>query len=194
MAVGAQREKILPQVSSEEEIDSIFKSPENLKHQTILMTIYSAGLRISELTNLKIKDIDSKRMQIRAEQGKGKKDRYILLSKKNLEVPRAYVSRESPVEYLFEGQGSSADKPIKYSKKSIENILKAAVAKTKIKKKVTPHTLRHSFATHLLENSIDIRYIQSLLGHESPKTTQIYTHITTKGFDQIISPLDALDL
>ncbi|MDG1278341.1 MAG: tyrosine-type recombinase/integrase [Algoriphagus sp.] len=188
------REKTLPEVCSEEEIVAIFKSVANLKHKAILMTIYSAGLRISELTNLKIKDIDSKRMQIRVEQGKGKKDRYTLLSQKNLEVLRAYVSRESPVEYLFEGQGSSADKPIKYSKTSIENILRAAVAKTKIKKKVTPHTLRHSFATHLLENGTDIRYIQSLLGHDSPKTTQIYTHITTKGFSQIKSPLDKLDI
>lgn len=188
------REKTLPEVCSEEEIVAIFKSVANLKHKAILMTIYSAGLRISELTNLKIKDIDSKRMQIRVEQGKGKKDRYTLLSQKNLEVLRAYVSRESPVEYLFEGQGSSADKPIKYSKTSIENILRAAVAKTKIKKKVTPHTLRHSFATHLLENGTDIRYIQSLLGHDSPKTTQVYTHITTKGFSQIKSPLDKLDI
>jgi site-specific recombinase XerD len=188
------REKTLPEVCSEEEIVAIFKAVANLKHKAILMTIYSAGLRVSELINLRIKDIDSKRMQIRVEQSKGKKDRYTLLSNRTLLLLREYIIKERPHHYLFEGQESTAEKPMKYSTTSISAILKAAVSKTTIKKKITVHTLRHSFATHLLERGTDIRYIQSLLGHESPKTTQIYTHITTKGFDQIISPLDALDL
>jgi site-specific recombinase XerD len=188
------REKALPEVCSEEEIVAIFKATENLKHKAILMTIYSAGLRISELINLKIKDIDSNRMQIRIEQAKGKKDRYTILSPKTLKILREYFKNEKPSEFLFEGQGSTNEKPIPYSARSIQAILKQSLEITRIKKKVTIHTLRHSFATHLLENGTDLRYIQSLLGHESPKTTQIYTHITTKGFDQIISPLDKLDI
>ncbi|AFL83658.1 site-specific recombinase XerD [Belliella baltica DSM 15883] len=188
------REKILPEVLSEEEVSAILKATINLKHRAILMTIYSAGLRISELINLKIKDIDSNRMQIRIEQGKGKKDRYTLLSSKALEILRIYIKQERPHYYLFEGQGSKIEKPLKYSARSIQSILKQSLQRTEIKKKITVHTLRHSFATHLLENGTDLRYIQSLLGHESPKTTQIYTHITTKGFDQIKSPLDGLDI
>lgn len=188
------REKMLPEVCSEEEIISILKATTNLKHKAILMTIYSGGLRISELVNMKIKDIDSKRMQIRVEQGKGKKDRYTLLSKKTLDILRLYIKQERPIKYLFEGQASKEQKPVPYSARSIQAILKQSIKKTGIKKKVTVHTLRHSFATHLLENGTDLRYIQALLGHESPKTTQIYTHITTKGFDQIKSPMDGLDI
>jgi integrase/recombinase XerD len=188
------REKALPEVLSEEEVLLILKSIKNLKHKAILMTIYSAGLRISELVNLKIKDIDSNRMQIRVEQAKGKKDRYTVLSEKTLEILRRYIKQERPFEYLFEGQGSRKELPVRYSTTSISAILKKAVKSVGISKNVTVHTLRHSFATHLLERGTDLRYIQSLLGHESPKTTQIYTHITTKGFDQIKSPLDGLDL
>ncbi len=182
-----RREKSLPTVLSEQEITEILNAVENIKHKAI--SIYSAGLRISEVINLKLKDIDSKRMQIRVEQSKGKKDRYTLLSVKTLEVLRKYFIEHKPKDWLFEGQTGG-----KYSARSIQSILRAAVAKTNIKKPVTPHTLRHSFATHLLENGTDLRYIQSLLGHESSKTTEIYTHITTKGFDQIKSPLDKLNI
>ncbi len=189
-----QREKILPQVCSEEEIVSIFRCTENLKHRTILMTIYSAGLRISELINLKIIHIDSDRMQIRVLQSKGKKDRYTLLSQKNLKLLREYIRIYRPHEYLFEGQRSTPQKPLPYTSRSIQSFLKDSVKKAGISKNVTVHTLRHSFATHLLEHGTDLRYIQSLLGHESSKTTEIYTHITTKGFDQIVSPLDQLNL
>jgi integrase/recombinase XerD len=193
-----QREKILPQVCSEEEIVSIFKSTENLKHRTILMTIYSAGLRISELINLKIAHIDSHRMQIRVVQSKGKKDRYTLLSHKNLKLLREYMRAYKPHEYLFEGQTSTRQLPIPYTSRSIQAFLKESVKKAGISKNVTAHTLRHSFATHLLEHGTDLRYIQSLLGHESSKTTVPIaigiTHITTKGFDQIVSPLDQLNL
>ncbi len=184
-----RREKTLPTVLSEEEISAILNSVDNLKHRAILITIYSAGLRISEVINLKIKDIDSKRMQIRVEQGKGKKDRYSILSAITLDILRRYFSMYKPKQWLFEGQSGE-----KYSVRSIQSILRIAVAKTNITKKVTPHTLRHSFATHLLENGTDLRYIQSLLGHDSSKTTEIYTHITTKGFDQIKSPLDKLNI
>lgn len=184
-----RREKTLPTVLSEEEVSQILNAIINIKHKAILMTIYSAGLRISEAINLKIKDIDSERMQIKICQSKGKKDRYTILSQKALQILREYFKQYKPKEWLFEGQYGE-----RYSDRSIQSILRIAVEKTSIKKKVTVHTLRHSFATHLLENGIDLRYIQSILGHESSKTTEIYTHITTKGFDQIKSPLDKLNL
>ena len=188
------KEKQLPVVCSEEEITAILKATENLKHKAIMMTIYSAGLRISELVGLRITDIDADRMQIRVQQAKGKKDRYTLLSKKTLEILTTYQQEFKPMYWLFEGQPSVPGKPAQYSTTSIGAVLKQAVAKAGVKKKVTVHTLRHSFATHLLEHGTDLRYIQHLLGHENPKTTQIYTHITTKGFDQLKSPLDGLDI
>jgi integrase/recombinase XerD len=182
-------EKTLPVVLNQEEICAILNATTNLKHKAILMTIYSAGLRISEAINLKINAIDSQRMQIRVEQAKGKKDRYTILSVKTLEVLRQYFQVYKPKVWLFEGQTGG-----QYSDRSIQAIFKDAVAKTKIIKRVTVHTLRHSFATHLLENGTDLRYIQTLLGHESSKTTEIYTHVTTKGFEQIKSPLDKLNI
>lgn len=182
-------EKSLPVVLSEDEISAIITATSNLKHKTILMTIYSAGLRVSEAINLKIEDIDSQRMQIRVEQSKGKKDRYTLLSVKTLDILRKYFHVYKPKVWLFEGI-----KGEQYSDRSIQTILKTAVSKTNIRKRVTVHTLRHSFATHLLESGTDLRYIQTLLGHESSKTTEIYTHVTTKGFEQIKSPLDKLNI
>lgn len=184
-----KKEKALPVVLSEEEIVRIFKNVENLKHKAILMVIYSAGLRISECVNLKIKDIDSNRMQIRIEQAKGKKDRYTLLSTKTLDFLRTYFKAYRPKVYLFEGQFGD-----QYSARSIQTIFQDTVKKAGITKKVTVHSLRHSFATHLLENGTNLRYIQSLLGHSSSKTTEVYTHITTKGFEQLKSPMDGLDI
>jgi integrase/recombinase XerD len=184
-----REESYLPEVLSKEEVTAILNATENLKHKAILITIYSSGLRIGEAISLRIKDIDSQRMQIRVEQGKGKKDRYTLLGVKTLEVLRKYVAEYKPKEWLFEGQKGEM-----YSQKSIQLLLKKAVEKTGIKKHITVHTLRHSFATHLLEAGTDLRYIQSLLGHANSKTTEIYTHITTKGFDQIKSPLDSLNI
>ncbi|TAD95123.1 MAG: recombinase XerD [Bacteroidetes bacterium] len=183
------KEKALPTVLSMEEITTILKAPTNLKHKAILTIIYSAGLRIGELINLKIKDIDSERKQIRVEQGKGKKDRYTLLSLKTLDLLRIYFKKYKPKEYLFEGQEGG-----QYSARSVQAFFQEICKKVGIKKKVSVHSLRHSFATHLLENGTDLRYIQVLLGHESSKTTEIYTHVTTKGFDQIKSPLDHLDI
>ena len=183
------KEKALPTVLNVDEITSILKGITNLKHKAILTLIYSAGLRISEATNLKIKDIDSKRMQIKIEQSKGKKDRYTLLSVKTLALLRTYFKEYKPTEYLFEGQDGG-----QYSARSIQTFFQEICEKVGILKKVSVHTLRHSFATHLLENGTDLRYIQVLLGHESSKTTEIYTHVTTKGFDQIKSPLDDLDI
>jgi site-specific recombinase XerD len=180
-------EKKLPEVMSEEEITKLFSSLENLKHKAILMLTYSAGLRVGEVVRLVIKDIDSNRMQIRIQQGKGKKDRYTILSVTILELLRDYFKFYKPQIYLFEGA-----KGVQYSTRSIQQIMRDAVIKSGIKKNVSVHSLRHSFATHLLEHGTDLRYIQSLLGHDSSKTTEIYTHVTTKGFDQIKSPLDNL--
>jgi len=184
-----RKEKILPSVLSEEEIKRIFEKVKNLKHKCLLMTCYSGGLRISEVLNLKLIDIDSSRMLINIKGGKGKKDRVTLLSVKLLNLLREYYKLYKPNEYLFVGQMGG-----KYSERSAQLVLKKAANNAGIKRRVTLHTLRHSFATHLLENGTDIRYIQSLLGHSSPKTTQIYTHITTKGIDQIKNPLDNLGI
>ena len=183
-----RKERTLPTVLNEKEISDLLKATDNIKHRAIMMLAYSSGMRLSELVNVKVKDIDSGRMQIRIEQAKGKKDRYSILSKKLLEVLREYFKKYKPKVWLFEGMPGE-----QYSARSIQNIVQAAVKKAGIKKKVSVHTLRHSFATHLLEHGTDLRYIQSLLGHESSKTTEMYTHITTKGFDQIVSPLDNLE-
>ena len=183
------KERTLPIVLNEQEISALLKSISNIKHRAIVMLAYSSGMRLGELTNIRVKDIDSQRMQIRVEQGKGKKDRYTILSKKLLETLREYFKKYQPKEWLFEGASGE-----QYSGRSIQTIVKEASKKAGIKKKVGVHTLRHSFATHLLENGTDLRYIQSLLGHESSKTTEVYTHVTTKGFDQIKSPLDNLDI
>jgi integrase/recombinase XerD len=184
-----REETYLPEVLSEQEVTAILNATINLKHKAILMTIYSAGLRIGEAINLKIKDIDSQRMQIRVEQSKGKKDRYTLLGNKTLEILRKYVTEYKPKVWLFEGEGGD-----QYSSKSIQMVLKKSVIIVGLRKRIIAHTLRHSFATHLLEAGTDLRYIQSLLGHSSSKTTEIGTHITTKGFDQITNPLDKLNI
>ena len=183
------KEKILPTVLSEEEVKSILATVENLKHRCILLTIYSAGLRISELINLKIADIDSKRNIINIKSAKGKKDRYSLLSDKLLIYLRQYYLEYKPKVWLFEGQYGG-----QYTESSIQQIFRRACIHAKIKKHATVHTLRHSFATHLLEHGTDLRYIQELLGHSSSKTTEIYTHITKKGMEQVKSPLDNLEI
>ncbi len=184
-----KKEKILPNVLSEQEVLQILNNTDNLKHKAILSLIYSAGLRRGELINMKIKDIDSQRMYVIIRQGKGRKDRYSILSEKVLELLRRYVKQYKPVEWLFEGQFGG-----QYGASSIQHILRDAVAASKIRKKVTVHTLRHCFATHLLERGTDIRYIQELLGHQSSKTTEIYTHITQRGLGKIKSPLDNFDI
>lgn len=182
-----RREKILPEVLSEEEVVKLFQSVTNLKHKCILMVLYSGGLRLSEVVALKITDIDSKRMMIFIRGGKGNKDRYTLLSRELLIWLRNYYRKEKPERWLFEGVTGG-----QYSIRSVQNIMREAVKTAGIKKHATVHTLRHSFATHMLENGTDLRYIQNLLGHNSTKTTEIYTHITTKGIEQLVSPFDRL--
>jgi site-specific recombinase XerD len=182
-----KKERKLPSVLSKEEVQKIIKQPRNIKHRCILMMLYSAGLRRSELINLRIGDIDSRRMLIRINQGKGNKDRYTLLSKQMLLELRIYYQSFQPKDWLFEGQGG---KP--YSGTSIENIFRSALQKSGVKKKASPHTLRHSFATHLLEQGINLRYIQELLGHSSTKTTEIYTRVSNQKLSEIQNPLDKL--
>jgi integrase/recombinase XerD len=183
------KERHLPTVLSEEETKRIMNSVSNLKHKTVLLTIYSAGLRISEGINLKITDIDKNRNLIFVKDAKGKKDRYTLLSKKLIPYLDRYITEYKPKLWLFEGQDGG-----QYSQRSIQAVLTEACKIAGITKKATVHTLRHSFATHMLEHKYDLRYIQELLGHSSPKTTQIYTHITRRGMDQLESPLDKMDL
>lgn len=183
-----KKERKLPDVLSKEEVRKILTALENKKHITILNLIYSAGLRVSELTNLKIEDIDSNRMLIKVRQGKGKKDRYVMLSESILIQLREYYKEYKPIKWLFEG-GKNGNH---ITSRTVQRIFGNACEKAKINKDASVHTLRHSFATHLLETGVDIRYIQELLGHSSSKTTEIYTHVTTKNIANIKSPLDEL--
>ncbi|MCF8223645.1 MAG: site-specific integrase [Bacteroidales bacterium] len=180
-----KKEKRLPQVLCKEDINKLFEVTKNLKHKCILMTIYSGGLRRGELINLRTEDIDSGRMLIRIIGSKGNKDRYTILSEKLLELLREYYKEYRPKKYLFEGQDGGM-----YSPSSIENIVKKAAQKAGIRKNITPHSLRHSFATHLLEQGISLRHIQEILGHNSSKTTEIYTHVATNEIGKIKNPLD----
>lgn len=184
-----KKEKALPAVLNEDEIIRLFRALDNIKHKCMLMLAYSAGLRLGEILRLKLKDIDRERMQIRVEQSKGKKDRYTKLSGRFLVLFDQYLEKYKPVDLVFEGAAGA-----EYSASSLQTIMKAATIKAGILKPATMHTLRHTFATHSLENGVDLRYIQAMLGHDSSKTTEIYTHITTKGFDQIKSPMDNLDI
>lgn len=184
-----RKEKKLPSVLSEQEVAALLKSPANLKHRCMLMLIYSAGLRMGELLRLDLADIDRDRRQVLIRVGKGKKDRVSLLSTKLLDMLDAYLSEYHPKQHLFEGQTGG-----RYSEASVQAVFHAAKEKAGITKPATVHTLRHSFATHLLEKGTDLRYIQTLLGHSSSKTTEIYTHVSTKALGKIRSPLDDLDL
>lgn len=183
-----KKDKKLPIILSKSEVKILFSVISNLKHKAILMTIYSAGLRISEAINLKIKDIDSNNMQIRIRHAKGKKDRYSLLSQANLNILREYWKKFKPDNWLF--PGVPPIKPI--SARTIQRVLKDNILKAGIKKNATVHTLRHCFATHLLEAGVNIFHIQKLMGHASLKTTAIYFHLTRKDVLNVKSPLDTL--
>lgn len=183
-----RKEKKLPNILSKNEIQLLFNSTYNLKHLTILAVIYSCGLRVSELINIKINDIDNNRMVIHIKKAKGNKDRQVQLTNQLLELLRKYYKKYLPVNYLIVGQNGG-----KYSTTSIQKIIKNSSFKAGINKKVTPHTLRHSFATHLLENGTDIRFIQKILGHSDIKTTQIYTHVSNAHLKNIQNPSDNLN-
>lgn len=180
-----RKENKLPKVVSKEEVLSLIKATKNIKHRCIVSLLYSAGLRRSEILNLKISDIDSKRMLIRIEAAKGYKDRMTLLSESVLKDLRIYFKEYKPKNWLFEGP-----KGEQYAATSVVKIIKKSSRIAGIKRNITPHILRHSFATHLLEAGTDLRYIQALLGHNSSKTTEIYTHVATSAFNSIKNPLD----
>jgi integrase/recombinase XerD len=178
-----KKEKTIPEVLSKENIDILIKSTANIKHKLVIMILYSSGIRLNELLNLKRKDIDFDRNLIKINKGKGNKDRITLLSDNiKLDLLKYYSLYTFKTEYIFEGRNG------KYSKKSVQKILENASNIIGIK--VYPHLLRHSFATHLLEKGVDIRYIQKLLGHSDLKTTEIYTKVSNKELIKIKSPLD----
>jgi site-specific recombinase XerD len=177
----------LPKHISARDIKKLFEAVANAKHALMLKLCYGMGLRVSEIVNIKITDIDSGNMQVLIERAKGKKDRYANLPETILEDLRTYYKEYRPSKYLFEGQDGG-----KYSIRSVQNVFKSAMRKANINKEVGIHGLRHSFATHLLENGTDISYIQQLLGHESIKTTMIYAKVAQKDVKKIKSPLDNL--
>jgi len=185
-----KQQKKLPIILSLDELVRFFKAVTNLKHRAILMTTYAAGLRLSEVRHLRVDDIDSQRMVIRIRQAKGHKDRYVMLSPRLLAILRQYWKAVRPRNYLF--PGADPDRPI--NPRTVQEVCKAALRAAGIKKKVTVHTLRHSFATHLLEAGTDLRTIQILLGHQNLGTTARYLHVSTAALKATHSPLDALDL
>uniref|UniRef100_UPI004048F731 tyrosine-type recombinase/integrase n=1 Tax=Gelidibacter sp. TaxID=2018083 RepID=UPI004048F731 len=183
-----RKERRLPEVLSLADVKAIMDHTANLKHKTLLALLYSGGLRIGEAINLKVTDIDSKRMLIHIKMAKGKKDRHTLLSPMFLTLLREYYKAYQPKVYLFEGQSEE-----RYTNSSAQQVLKNALRLAGINgRRITLHTLRHSFATHLLESGTDLRYIQSLLGHSSPKTTMIYTHVSSTSIQKIQNPFDSL--
>ncbi|WP_206081837.1 site-specific tyrosine recombinase/integron integrase [Maribellus sediminis] len=182
-----RQKRELPRVLSEAEIVRILDATENIKHKALIATIYSAGLRRSELIGLRKEDVDFDKRIIYIRGAKGRKDRISILSEATAILLEAYMKSFSPNYWMFEGSDRK-----QYSGVSISRVVKAGAAKAGISKRVTPHMLRHSFATHLLEQGVDIRYIQTLLGHESSITTDIYTHVSKKSLANIKSPLDRI--
>lgn len=185
-----RKPETLPVVLSVEEVQRFLDSVGNLKHKTIFSLIYGCGLRVSEVVRLKCADIDTDRMLVRVEQAKGKKDRYVVISENVLELIHRYCRAYQPNDYLFKGQ--KRGRP--YTTTSIQTLFRTIKKRAGITKKATVHTLRHSFATHLLDQGTDIRYIQELLGHKNLATTQIYTHISTYNLNKVKSPAERLNL
>ncbi len=185
----AKMSKRLPVVLSQQEIQALFSVIRNLKHRAILMTVYSAGLRLNEVIHLKVSDIDSQRMMIRVQQGKGDKDRYTLLARRTLDILREYWRAYRPRDWLFYSR--SFERPL--SSRSVQVVFDRAVHQSGIEKPASVHTLRHSFATHLLEAGTDLYHIQHLLGHKTPKTTAIYLHLSRKDLVSVTSPIDLLE-
>jgi site-specific recombinase XerD len=176
----------LPVVLDLSEVESLFSVTKNLKHKAMLMITYSSGLRVSETARLRLTDIDSKRMTVRISQGKGGKDRYSILSQTTLEHLRQYWKKYHPTEWLFDGQ----KKDDHITAQTIQTIFYAAKKRARITKPASVHTLRHSFATHLIEAGTSLHHVQLLLGHRSPTTTTVYLHVSRLNLSQVISPLD----
>ncbi len=183
-----KRAKVLPNVLSKEEVKQIIGALNNIKHKTMLSLVYACGLRCGELLRLKPAHFDTNRGLLIIKQAKGRKDRIVPLSVKFLGLMREYLTIHNPQVYLFEGQKKGEP----YDERSLQNVIRQAVYKAGIKKPVTLHWLRHSYATHLLESGTDLRYIQELLGHSSSRTTEIYTHVSNLSLQRIVSPFDNL--
>jgi integrase/recombinase XerD len=186
--IRPKKPKQLPNVLSKEEVKALFDATKNMKHRTMLSLIYSCGLRSGELLTLKFEHVDAPRNLLIIQRAKGMKDRIVPLSRKMLQMLKDYCTMYKPSVYLFEGVKAGSP----YDERSLQNVLKASVEKAGICRPVTLHWLRHSYATHLLEAGTNLRYIQEILGHSSPKTTQIYTHVSTLGIQNVISPFDSL--
>lgn len=182
-----KKPSILPKALSQKDVKKMFDATENTKHKLLLQLCYGMGLRVSELVNLKIAHIDSFKMQVLVQQGKGKKDRYVILPESVLELMKTYYRQYKPKDYFFEGQYGG-----QYSVRTAQQVFKNAMIKAKINKKIGIHSLRHSYATHLIEQGTDIRFVQELLGHNNLKTTMNYTHLTDAAKRKIKSPLDNL--
>jgi integrase/recombinase XerD len=182
-----KKPSILPKVISTKDIKKLFEVTTNIKHNTMLKLCYGMGLRVSEIVALKIKDIDSERMQVFIERGKGKNDRYVNLPESILLQMREYFKEYKPKMYLFEGQYGGM-----YSVRSAQQVFKDALEKANINKTIGIHGLRHSYATHLMESGTDVMFIQKLLGHRDIKTTLRYVHVSKKEVKNIKSPLDSL--
>ncbi len=180
-----KKSKYLPMVLSKEEIIDIIRATKNLKHRAIIALIYSSGLRIGELLQLELRDLDMDRSQIYVRQGKGRKDRTVVMAEIMKPLLCNYIETYKPVTYFVEGRSGEL-----YSDTSVRAFLRLSCKAAGIKKMVTPHTLRHSYATHMMENGVDLRYIQELLGHAKPETTMIYTHVAQKDLLKVRSPLD----
>jgi len=185
-----RRSRKLPEILSPGEVEDLIKSIRNLKQKAMMSLIYACGLRRSEILNLRMNSVDSKRGLLIIRGAKGNKDRIAPLPLSMIEMLRTYYKDYKPRYWLFEGSKAGE----KYTESSIQQVFRHAVKKAGITKYVTVHTLRHSYATHLLENGVDLRFIQSILGHKSSKTTEIYTHVTTKSIEKIKSPFDNLKL
>ena len=183
-----KKEHKLPKVMSKEEVKKVIDITHNTKHKTMLMLAYSCGLRVSELASMKLKNIDSSRMVVIIEQGKGRKDRVASLSEKMLQQLRQYYVEYKPDTWLFEG----SDRKRHISTRTVQTVFNNGVRAVGIKKNLSFHSLRHSYATHMLEAGVDLRFIQELLGHRSSKTTEIYTHVSVQSLGKIANPLDQL--
>lgn len=184
-----RRERSMPTVLSVSEVKRLFAALGNPKHRLMAFLLYSSGIRVGELVRLRVADLDPERHLVHVRRGKGGKDRYTLYSDAAVQAVERYVAFAEPGEWLFTGARNG--RPI--TARSVQKVVAAAARRAGIRRRVTPHTLRHSFATHLLEQGVDVRYIQELLGHASPATTQIYTHVTHRDLVRIRSPLDTLD-
>ncbi|MEM4244914.1 MAG: tyrosine-type recombinase/integrase, partial [Candidatus Nanoarchaeia archaeon] len=178
----ARKSLKLPLVLSKEEINKMIEATNNLKHKLVIMFLYYAGLRLDEVRNLKWEDVDFDREIIHLKTAKGDKERIVFLHKKLIDMLKMYGTKEEGLIFVSQREG-------KYNKRTIQQIVKSASKKAGIKKNITPHTLRHSFATHLLESGADIRHIQQLLGHKDLKTTQIYTHVANKEIKKLANLL-----